>query len=97
MNDPTAAAAFESLLSRRGGDLLILVDDSLRVVRAGPEAAALAERPLESLAGMSLIAAFGSAPLDALARQAITSDEATTGEADLGHLGARHFVVDAVR
>ena len=24
------------------------------------------------------------------------SDEATTGEADLGHLGARHFVVDAV-
>ena len=96
VNDPTAAAAFESLLSRRGGDLLILVDDALRVVRAGPEAAGLAERPLESLAGMSLIAAFGSAPLDALARQALMSDEATTGEADLGHLGARHFVVDAV-
>ena len=69
---------------------------SLRIVRAGPEAAGLAERPLESLAGMSLIAAFGSAPLDAVARQAVTSDEATTGEADLGHLGARHFVVDAV-
>ena len=46
---------------------------------------------------MSLIAAFGSASLDALARQALTSDEATTGEADLGHLGARHFVVDAVQ
>jgi two-component system, OmpR family, phosphate regulon sensor histidine kinase PhoR len=94
--DPTAAAAFESLLSRRGGDLLILVDDALRIVRAGPEAALLAERPQESLGGMSLIAAFGSAPLDALARQAMTSDEAITGEADLGHLGARHFAVDAV-
>jgi two-component system phosphate regulon sensor histidine kinase PhoR len=93
--DPTAAA-FESLLSRRGGDLLILVDDALRIARAGPEAAALAERPIEALAGMSLIAAFGSAPLDAVARQAITNREATSGEADLGHLGARHFAVDAV-
>jgi two-component system phosphate regulon sensor histidine kinase PhoR len=95
MIDPTAAA-FESLLSRRGGDLLILVDDALRIVRAGPEAAALAERPIEALAGMSLIAAFGSAPLDAVARQAITSGEASAGEADLGHLGARQFAVDAV-
>ena len=95
MIDPTAAA-FESLLSRRGGDLLILVDDALRIARAGPEAAALAERPIEALAGMSLIAAFGSAPLDAVARQAITNREATSGEADLGHLGARHFAVDAV-
>jgi two-component system, OmpR family, phosphate regulon sensor histidine kinase PhoR len=93
--DP-AAAAFESLLSRRGGDLLILVDGALRIVRAGPEAAVLAERSLESLPGMSLIAAFGSAPLDAVARQAITSGEATTGDADLGHLGARSFAVDAV-
>ena len=96
MIDPTAAAAFESLLSRRGGDLLILVDDQLRIVRAGPEAALLAERPHGSLDGMSLIAAFGSAPLDALARQAITSGLATSGEADLGHLGTRHFAVDAV-
>jgi two-component system, OmpR family, phosphate regulon sensor histidine kinase PhoR len=94
--DPTAAGAFESLLARRGGDLLIVVDDMLRIARAGPEAALLAERPLGSLAGMSLIAAFGSAPLDALARQAITSGEATSGEADLGHLGSRHFAVDAV-
>jgi two-component system phosphate regulon sensor histidine kinase PhoR len=96
VNDPTAAAAFEALLSRRGGDLLILVDDALRIVSAGPGAAALAERPIETLAGMSLIAAFGSASLDAVARQATSSDEATSGEADLGHLGGRHFVVDAV-
>ena len=96
MIDPIAAAAFESLLLRRGGDLLILVDDMLRIERAGPEAAQLAERPQGSLAGMSLIAAFGSAPLDALSRQAITSGEATSGEADLGHLGSRHFAVDAV-
>jgi two-component system, OmpR family, phosphate regulon sensor histidine kinase PhoR len=94
--DPTAAAAFESLLSRRGGDLLLLVDDALRIVRAGPEAAVLAERADGALAGMSLIAAFGSASLDAVARQAISSNAATSGEADLGHLGARHFAVDAV-
>ena len=96
MIDPTAAAAFEALVSRRGGDLLILVDDALRIVRAGPEAALLAERPQEALAGMSLIAAFGSAPLDALSRQALATREATTGEADLGHLGTRRFSVDAV-
>jgi two-component system phosphate regulon sensor histidine kinase PhoR len=96
MIDPTAAGAFEALLSRRGGDLLVLVDEQLRIVQAGPEAAHLAERPLETLAGMSLIAAFGSAPLDAMARQALTSDEAINGEAELGHLGARQFAVDAV-
>jgi two-component system phosphate regulon sensor histidine kinase PhoR len=94
--DPTTAAAFEALLARRSSDLLLLVDDALRVVRAGPEAAALAERPLEALAGMSLIAAFGSAPLDAVARQAMTGGLATSGEADLGHLGGRHFAVEAV-
>jgi two-component system, OmpR family, phosphate regulon sensor histidine kinase PhoR len=94
--DQTSAAAFEALLLRRGGDLLISVDETLRIARAGPEAAILAERPEGALSGMSLIAAFGSAPLDALARQAITTGEAVSGEADLGHLGARHFAVDAV-
>lgn len=96
MIDPTAAAAFSALIERRGGDLLLLVDDTLRIVRAGPEAAELAERPGEQLTGMSLIAAFGSAPLDALARQAITVGEIVTGEADLGHLGERRFAADAV-
>ena len=96
MIDPAAAAAFEALVERRGGDLLLLVDGTLRIVRAGPEAAALAERPGESIAGMSLIAAFGSAPLDSVARQAITTREVVIGEADLGHLGERQFAVDAV-
>ena len=96
MTGPTSSAAFEALLARRGGDLLILVDDQLRIVRAGLEAAALAERGERSLSGMSLIAAFGSASLDAVARQAASSGEATTGEADLGRLGARQFAVDAV-
>jgi two-component system, OmpR family, phosphate regulon sensor histidine kinase PhoR len=91
-----SAAAFDALVERRGGDVLLLVDTALRVVRAGPEAAELAERPAGSLAGMSLIAAFGSAPLDAVARQAISSGEATAGEADFGHLGTRRFSVDAV-
>jgi len=94
--DLFAAGAFDALVQRRGGDLLLLVDDTLRIVRAGPDAAALAERPEEMLAGMSLIAAFGSAPLDTIARQAIAMREVVTGEADLGHLGELQFSVDAV-
>jgi two-component system phosphate regulon sensor histidine kinase PhoR len=96
VTDPTSADAFEALLARRGGDLLILVDDGLRIVRCGPEAAALAERDERSLTGLSLIAAFGSASLDAVARQAISSGGPSSGEADLGRLGARQFAVDAV-
>jgi len=94
--DPLASAAFTALLERRGGDLLLIVDDSLRILRAGPEAAVLAERPDESLAGMSLIAAFGSAPLDSLAREAVATRAILIGEAELGHLGERQFAVDAV-
>ncbi len=94
MTDP--GAAFEALLARRGADLLLLVDDGLRVVRAGPEAALLAERTQEEMRGMSLIAAFGSAALDQIARNAISGGAAASGEADLGHLGARRFAVDAV-
>jgi two-component system phosphate regulon sensor histidine kinase PhoR len=93
---PSTAAAFEALLARRGGDLLLLVDDGLRIVRAGAEAAELAERPEPALRGMSLIAAFGSAALDALARRALAGGEVVLGEADLGHLGGRHFAVDVV-
>jgi two-component system phosphate regulon sensor histidine kinase PhoR len=94
--DPRSARAFEALLARTGGDLLLLVDDRLRLVRAGGEAAALAERPTETLAGMSLIAAFGSASLDVVARQAITEGKPVSGEAELGHLNGRSFAVDAV-
>jgi two-component system, OmpR family, phosphate regulon sensor histidine kinase PhoR len=96
VTDPLAGAAFEALIARRGGDLLVLVDDRLRIVHAGPEAAALAERDLESLTDLSLIAAFGSAGLDAIARRALTAGDAAHGETDLGHLGSRRFAVDAV-
>ena len=96
MTGPTSSAAFEALLARRGEHLLILVDERLRIVRAGLEAALLADRDEASLVGMSLIAAFGSASLDAVARQAAASEEATSGEADLGRLGARQFAVDVV-
>ena len=94
--DPLAAAAFEALLGQRSDHLLLIVDDGLRILRAGPEAAILAERSEEGLAGMSLIAAFGSASLDAIARTAVASGTAS-GEAALGHLGRREFAVDAVR
>ena len=96
MTDPGAAAAFEALLERRDGDLLLLVDRSLRILRAGADAADLADRSEEGVVGMSLIAAFGSAALDAIARQAISDGAVVTGEADLGHLGGRRFAVDAV-
>ena len=96
MTDPGAAAAFQALLERRGGDLLLLVDRSLRILRAGADAAGLADRSEEGVIGMSLIAAFGSAALDAIARQAISDGAVVTGEADLGHLGVRRFAVDAV-
>jgi two-component system phosphate regulon sensor histidine kinase PhoR len=96
MTDPGAAAAFEALLARRGGDLLLLTDRSLRILRAGADAADLADRADEGVVGMSLIAAFGSAALDALARQALAAGSVLTGEADLGHLGTRQFAVDAV-
>ena len=96
MIDPAGSAAFDALVARRGGAVILLVDEQLRILRAGPEAADLADRPEAALLGMSLIAAFGSAPLDALARQAISTREVVTGEASLGHLGGRRFSVDAV-
>jgi two-component system, OmpR family, phosphate regulon sensor histidine kinase PhoR len=96
VTDPTSSAAFEALLGRSGPDLLMLVDARLRILRAGPGAASLAERDEAGLAGMSLIAAFGSASLDAIARRAAAEGMAASGEADLGRLGGRRFAVDAV-
>lgn len=96
MTDPVAAAAFEALLDRRSPDIVLLVDDELRILRAGPEAAALAERRPDEMVGMSLIAAFGSAPLDTVARQVATTRETRSSEADLGHLGSRQFTIEAV-
>ena len=96
MTDAGDAAAFAALLGRRGGDVLLVVDRSLRILRAGVGAADLADRSHSGVVGMSLIAAFGSAALDAIARSAIASGSVATGEADLGHLGARQFAVDAV-
>ncbi|HEX7195302.1 MAG TPA: ATP-binding protein [Candidatus Limnocylindria bacterium] len=96
MTAPTSSAAFEALLARSNDDLLMLVDDRLRIVRAGAGAASLAERPEAAMFGMSLIAAFGSASLDAIARRAATDGVTATGEADLGRLGSRRFAVDAV-
>lgn len=91
-----AREAFEALLARRGGDVFLLVDERLRIVRAGPEAAELADRGDRPLVGMSMIAAFGSAALDGIARRSLASGEIVSGEADLGTLGQRQFAVDAV-
>lgn len=94
--DDPGSAVFEALLRRRGEAVLLLVDHRLRVVRAGAEAERLAERPTGELIGMSLIAAFGSAGLDTLARQALASGEPVGGEAELGRLGNRAFAVEAL-
>ena len=94
--DPLAAAAFAALLERTAGDILLIVDDQLRITRAGAGAAALAGRTVDELVGMSLIAAFGSAPLDALARRAGWERSPSLGEADLGPHGGRVFAIDAV-
>ena len=94
--DPLAAAAFAALLERTAGDILLIVDSQLRITRAGAGAAVLAQRPVDELIGMSLIAAFGSAPLDALARRASSERSPSLGEADLGPHGGRAFAVDAV-
>jgi two-component system phosphate regulon sensor histidine kinase PhoR len=94
--DAREAEAFEALLARSGGMLLVVVDNRMRILRAGAEAARLAERPVDDLPGLSLIAAFGSAALDAVARRALERGEATGGEAEMGRLGSRTFAVDAV-
>jgi two-component system phosphate regulon sensor histidine kinase PhoR len=91
-----ARHAFEALLRRTGGTLLLLVDARLRIVRVGAEAERLTDRPADELAGMSLIAAFGSVALDAVARDALAAGEAAVGEAELGRLGSRAFAVEAV-
>jgi two-component system phosphate regulon sensor histidine kinase PhoR len=95
VSGPVESAAFEALLERRGDHLLIVVDDNLRIVRAGAEAADLAERSPNEMIGRSLIAAFGSAPLDAIARDALNGGDGS-GEAALGPRGARQFAVEAV-
>jgi two-component system phosphate regulon sensor histidine kinase PhoR len=94
--DPLAAAAFAALLERTAGDILLIVDGQLRITRAGAGAAALAQREVGELVGLSLIAAFGSMPLDALARKAGRERIPSLGEADLGPRGERAFAVDAV-
>jgi two-component system phosphate regulon sensor histidine kinase PhoR len=91
-----AGAAFEALVAQRGGAVLLIVDERLRIVRVGAEAAAIAERSAEQLVGMSLIAGFGSAGLDAIAREAAAGGEAMSGEAMVGRGGERTFAVDAV-
>lgn len=96
MVDPLAATSFEALLARSGSGWLLVVDGRLRILRAGPAASELAGRPLDDLPGMSLIAAFGSAALDAVGRAALAAGEPRSGEAELGAPSARTFAVDAV-
>ena len=95
MSAPTDEAALEALLGPVQDHLVVVVDDALRIVRAGSVAAELAERNA-GLVGMSLIAAFGSASLDGVARQAAASGRPERGEASLGRLGERRYAVDAL-
>jgi signal transduction histidine kinase len=88
--------ALSAILARRGDDGLVVTDAGLHIVEISAEAAALAERPPAELAGLSLIAAFGSAPLDVLARSALGAGEPASGEAALGPLAARQFEAQAI-
>jgi len=74
---------------------VLVIDDRLRIVRAGAQAAGLADRDEGDLIGMSLIAAFGSADLDAICRQVTTSGAAATGKRPRTRR-ERTFAVDAV-
>ncbi len=80
----TDADLLAALFGRAGEDALAVVDDQLRIQRASTEAAELAERPVDQLAGMSLIAAFGSAALDEAARSAIAGWHGRLGRTDGG-------------
>ncbi|HEX9739110.1 MAG TPA: ATP-binding protein [Candidatus Limnocylindria bacterium] len=93
MNDPETLTA---ILARGGDDALVVVDGDLRIRQASAEAASLAARSREQLGGLSLIAAFGSASLDDLARAAITAGEPRSGEAALGRMASRQFEAEAV-
>ncbi len=92
----TSAETLSAVLARRGDDALVVTDDKLRIRDASAEAAELADRPLDQLRGLSLIAAFGSAPLDELAKGAIDRRTSRTGEAALGRLTSRQFEVQVV-
>ncbi len=91
-----AGAALEALLRGTASGFLILTDERLRIRQAGATAARLAERRAEDLAGMSLIAAFGSAALDAVAREASERGSQRQGEVRLGHLGSQTYHVEAM-
>ncbi len=91
-----ARAVLDVLLRGTGSDFLVLTDRRLRIPRAGSTAARLAERPSGELAGMSLIAAFGSVALDGVAREAIERRTPRQGEVRLGRLGRRVYQVDAL-
>jgi two-component system phosphate regulon sensor histidine kinase PhoR len=92
----TAAETLAAVLGRRGDDALVVTDATLRVRQVSAEAADLADRSPPELIGLSLIAAFGSAPLDELARGAAEAGEPRAGEAALGRLASRQFEVQAV-
>jgi len=91
-----ADGALDALLRGTGSGFLILTDDHLRIVRAGATASRLAQRPADDMAGMSLIAAFGSAPLDAVAREALERRTQRSAEVRLGHLGREVHQVEAM-
>jgi two-component system phosphate regulon sensor histidine kinase PhoR len=96
MGPAALSAALEGLLDRSSLAVVLLVDERLRIRRAGRSAEILAERSSEELEGMSLIAAFNSASLDAVAREALATAQPGTGEAELGRLGSRIFSVEAI-
>jgi two-component system, OmpR family, phosphate regulon sensor histidine kinase PhoR len=91
-----AGAVLEVLLRGTGSQFLVLTDRRLRITRAGETAGRVAERPAHELAGMSLIAAFGSVALDGIAREALERRTPRQGEVRLGRHGSRIYQLDAL-
>lgn len=94
--DRADGLAFRALLERAERDVVLVIDHRLRIRRAGVGAAELARRSTSELVGLSLIAAFGSAELDGVARQAVEGGTRTVGEAEIGHPRRSSFQIEVV-
>ena len=85
----------DAILALPGPDVVVVTDAELRIEAASAGASALTDRSADALRGLSLIAGFGSASLDEVARQALDAGSPGAGEATVGGVGGRQFEISA--